>query len=1142
MNTDSKKFQGPTTKLQRSAKFQTSNAPWWNAWSLVLGISLELGAWRLVLSSVFLATLSSASAALTFHTNAPPPGPADVCNFNGATRDGLNVNDGTPFQDGPGNDGFTYLARDRANHGQTFTTGPNAEAYFVNAIWIRHAGYTANGQPGNTAPDYNGTWWDLSSGGVLTLRVTDPAAAGTAKFALHSESYTLTGTEPNTLGVRPNGGTTDNGTGRWLRFELSTPVILATNKTYGFDLISNGGVNRFFEWLGTSSATAFTGGTAYRGSTAGQSGGPDNFLNALTGDRVFLVELAALVRPKLSIGLTGDNQAKISWPTGEMDFLLQSNTNLAGPWEYAALPVALQNGSNTTTDTLAGQSGFYRLRMATGEIPIPVIGVQTDPDGVTLQMSPGTMRLQVFSPQIIRVVYSPTNTIPTNSLTVIAAPTNSGWTLTQSSREVRLATSALEVRVNRGTGAVGFYDSGGQPILREREGGGKMLTPASVGNLATFRSRQMFQLATNEAIFGLGQFYDDLAMNRVGQTRVLQQANTDAVIPVTLSSRGYAVLWDNAAITTVDVGNTVSNQLSWSSEAADAIDYYFCYGPEPDAAIAGYRHLTGAAPLFGKWAWGFWQCRERYRTQDELLGVVNTYRSMGVPLDGIIQDWQYWPALNQTTAAGGWGSHEFDPARYPNPQAMINAVHDTNVHIIISVWAKFDVTSSGVSIANLQDLEAVGGAYTNVIPYVFPAGQGKWLDPFRPAGREVYWQGLSNHLFSLGIDGWWLDATEPELSGNWGEFRNYQTGLGSGAKVHNAYSLMQTKAVYEGQRAASSNKRVFTLTRSAFAGQQRNAAVTWSGDIHGNWDVFAKQIPAGLNFSAAGVPYWNTDIGGFFGGQPSNLAYAELFTRWFQYGAFCPMFRVHASTGGNDNYASEIWRFPTATQSILIDYVKLRYHLLPYIYSVSWRVTSDGYTMMRPLVMDFRSDTNVHGTTDQFMFGPALMACPVTTAGATTRNVYLPAGPTWFNFWTGATNAGGQTIAAAAPIATLPLYVRAGSILPYGPPIQYAAQSVDPMEIRVYRGANGSFTLYEDENDNYNYESGSYATIPFTWNDTTQTLTIGARQGSFPGMLTNRTFRIVWVSSAHGAGVPNTTVADNVVAYTGTTVQISTGP
>jgi hypothetical protein len=447
MTTNEQKLQSSSSKLQRNFNHQAPNNRCECVWGLRLGASLELGGWRLVLSSVvllgvFLASLSASAVTLTFHTDAPIPSATDVFNFSGATRDGLNVNNGATFQDGPGNDAFTYVARDRAQQGQTFATSDNAEAYLLKAIWIRHAGYTANGQPGNAEASYNGTWWDFSGGGAFNVRVTDPTAAGTANFALRSESYSLTGAEPDNPGVRPSNGTTDNGTGRWLRFELSTPVILTTNKNYGFDLISNGGVNRYFEWLGTASASAFAGGSAYTGDTAGQSGGPDHALNPLTGDRVFLVELAALVRPKLSIALANATQATISWPSGQVEFHLQCNTNLAGPWEYAALPVTVQGGTNSTTDAIEGGAKFYRLRMATGEMPIPVLSVQSNAAGATLQMNPGTMKLQVFSPRAIRVVYSMTNTIPTNSLAVIAAPTNSGWTLTQTASDVRLATSA----------------------------------------------------------------------------------------------------------------------------------------------------------------------------------------------------------------------------------------------------------------------------------------------------------------------------------------------------------------------------------------------------------------------------------------------------------------------------------------------------------------------------------------------------------------------------------------------------------------------------------------------------------------------------------------------------------------------------
>lgn len=1080
--------------------------------SLVLAVCLAAGA------------ASARAATLAFYTNAPTPSATDLYNFTGAVRDGLNVNDPDGL-DGPLNDAFTYVARDRANQGQTFTTGGNPEGYLLKAIWVRHAGYVSNGLAGNTEGGYNGTWWDFTGGGSLTVRVTDPSQAGTTRFAVQTDSVNLTGSEPN----NPGSGNSTNGTGRWLCFTLSSPVLLSSNKTYGFDLTSNGSLNRYFEWLGTTNASAFPGGGAYNGNTTGQSGGPDNAFNALAGDRVFLVELTPFSRPSLSAELADAEHVRLKWPNGQPDYLLLRTSNIAGPWEYAGLPVAVQDGTNVATDATTAASQFYRLRMASGENLIPVLSVQSNADGATLTMSQGVMKLQVFSPRVVRVVYA-TNAIPTNSLSVIASPTNSGWTLTQTADEIRLMTSELEVRVNRGSGAVGFYDTNGVALLTERAGGGKSLTPATVAGLSTLQSRQTFNLSPGEGIFGLGQHAAGL-MNYRGSSVHLQQKNpTESAIPVLVSSRGYGLLWDNPAISDVDVGQTSSSNLTWTSEVADAVDYYFMYGPKLDDVIGGYRELTGDAPLFGKWAWGLWQCKNAYESQQELVDVVTRYRTNNIPLDCIIQDWQWWWDNQNTSIGNPWGSHIFYAPDYPDPTNLMTTLHGLNAHAIISVWARFDV-----GIQNANELDAVGGLFTNVLNNVWPPGQGRWYDPFNSAARQVYWSQISQHIFSTGFDGWWFDASEAELSGNWGEFRSYNTAAGPGAKVFNAYPLMHTTTAYQGQRAETSGKRVFILTRSAYAGQQRNAAVTWSGDIGSSWATLANQIPAGLNFSVSGVPYWNTDTGGFNDNAASDTAYAEVFTRWFQFSTFCPMLRIHG------NHAKEFWQFPAATQPILLNFDKLRYHLLPYIYSVSWMVTHDRYTMMRPLVMDFRTDTNVFNLKDQFMFGPALMACPVTASGAISRNVYLPAGATWINFWTGATNAGGQTISAAAPIGIMPLFVRAGSILSYGPDIQYATQSVDPMEIRVYRGADGAFTLYEDENDNYNYESGSYATIPFTWNEATQTLTIGARQGSFPGMLTSRTFRIVWVSSGHGVDVPNTITADQVVNYSGDEVQVSGG-
>jgi alpha-D-xyloside xylohydrolase len=766
---------------------------------------------------------------------------------------------------------------------------------------------------------------------------------------------------------------------------------------------------------------------------------------------------------------------------------------------------------------------FFGLFLATVRAEADaVISVHRESDGISLQTQSGILKLRVFSPRIIEVVYAADDKLSqAKSLSVISKPQHTKWRLDQVGNEIILHTSELAAHINRATGVIGFFDNAGNSILAESDNS-RSLTPTRLEGMDTLRSREELAIAPDEAFFGLGQHGSGL-MNYRGTVVHLQQRNpTESAVPFLVSSRGYGILWDNSAITDVDAGKSNSNILSLESESAEAIDYYFVFGPELDDVIGGYRQLTGSVPMFGKWAWGFWQCKEHYATQQELLDIEKRYRQMQVPLDGVIQDWYYWNPHP-------WGSHEFDANRYPDFSALMRELHEDHVHLIISAWGRFDQGST-----NWQELEQAKALYPEVYDHILVPAKFQYYDPFNPAARRIYWQQISRQLFADGIDGWWLDASEPELSGNWGEFRNYMTAAGPGTKVYNAYPLMHTMGIYEGQRAETSDKRVFILTRSAYAGQQRNAAVTWSGDITATWDTFTRQIPAGLNFTVSGIPYWNTDIGGFFGNNPDDPKFVELFTRWFQFGAFCPMFRVHGTTK-----PKEMWRFDEATQKILINYDKLRYHLLPYIYSASWMVTHDGYTMMRPLVMDFRADTNVFNIPDQFMFGPALMACPVTSAGEMNRSVYLPAGTGWFDFWTDEKLSGGQHVTAASPIETMPLYVRAGSIIPYGPDIQYATQSSDPIELRVYRGADGHFTLYEDENDNYDYEKGVYATISFNWNETNHTLTIGKRIGKFPGMMKNRTFRIVWVSPEHGAGISNEEKPDAIVQYTGSTVTVS---
>lgn len=569
-----------------------------------------------------------------------------------------------------------------------------------------------------------------------------------------------------------------------------------------------------------------------------------------------------------------------------------------------------------------------------------------------------------------------------------------------------------------------------------------------------------------------------------------------------------------------------SATLAWASEAADTIDYYVFYGPKIDTVIAAYRQATGQAPLPPKWALGYWQSKERYNTQQEWLDIADGYRSRRLPIDNLVQDWYYWDPYP-------WGSHRFDPKRYPDPAAGIATLHDKyHLHLMISVWGKFDPGNSANPNANYDAMNAKG--------YLYPSlgESARYYDPHNPGARGLYWQLMRDQIFDKGVDAWWLDASEPE--GDMRTYRRVPTAAGLGARVLNAFPLMHTTAVSQGQRAATPNKRVFILTRSAYAGQQRTGAATWSGDITAGWDVFAHQIPAGLNFCLSGIPYWTTDIGAFFVNYPggnANPEYRELYTRWFEWGSFCPIFRSHGTSTPR-----EMWRFGPQTQETLLKYDNLRYRLLPYLYSQAWQVTHHGATLMRALVFDFPNDRAARESKDEFLFGPSLLVCPVTQQGATTRRVYLPSGVSWTDFWTGQVYKGGQTLTAPAPIDRMPLYVKAGAIVPLGPYLQYVAEKPDdPLELRVYRGADGTFTLYEDEGDNTNYERDHYATTPLTWNDATRTLNLGARSGRFAGMLQKHTFHIVCVTQGRGVGVAPARTVDRTVTYDGHAVTVKMG-
>ncbi len=577
--------------------------------------------------------------------------------------------------------------------------------------------------------------------------------------------------------------------------------------------------------------------------------------------------------------------------------------------------------------------------------------------------------------------------------------------------------------------------------------------------------------------------------------------------------------------------------LSLYSEVADQIDYYFIHGETIDKVIAGYREITGRAPMMPKWAMGLWQCRERYRSQDELLSVVREFRQRGIPLDNIVQDWFYWPEDQ-------WGSHEFDPVRFPDPKGMIDELHNKwNVRIMISVWPKFYVGTD-----HFEQFRAAGWLYLRNVErgqrdWVGPGYLSTFYDPYSEGARELYWRQINEKLFSKGIDAWWLDCTEPDIQSNLSReetiLRQGPTALGSAARYLNTYSLMNSKGIYEHQRQTKPDQRVFILTRSAFAGQQRYAAATWSGDVAARWYDLKTQIPAGLNFCLSGIPYWTTDIGGFAVEprfeRPTDAdleEWRELMTRWFQFGTFCPIFRVHGQFPYREMFHVAPEGHP-AYQSMLA-YDKLRYRLMPYIYSLAGMVTQQHYTIMRALVMDFGDDPKVRDIGDQFMFGPALLVNPVTEYKVRERQVYLPAGPGWFELKSGRYFTAGQTILAQAPYPDIPIFVKAGSILPFGPEIQYAMEKpADPIRLFVYTGANASFQLYEDEGINYNYEQGQFTIIPIRYDEQKRALHIGQRQGHYPGVLTNRKFEIVWVQPNKPAALDFEASPDVEIVYDG---------
>ena len=769
---------------------------------------------------------------------------------------------------------------------------------------------------------------------------------------------------------------------------------------------------------------------------------------------------------------------------------------------------------------------------------------QKTSSGIKTTVNAVDIEVQFFAPAVARVIKSPEGVAyEKQSLSVIAKPEKVSFKADIKDNKIVLNTSELSVSVDTGTGIVSYFSKDGKSLLAEKSG--MQFIDFDDAGTKTYQVYQPFVLDKEEAIYGLGQLQNGKMIQR-NMTKNLVQGNVEDVSPFFQSTKGYGVFWDNYS-PTLFTDNEV--ETSFRSEVGDCVDYYFMYGKNADGVIAQVRSLTGQAPMFPLWTYGYWQSKERYKSQKEVVDVVRKYRELGIPLDGIIQDWQYW-GHNYL-----WNAMDFQNPTFNNPQKMIEDVHAMNAHMAISIWSSF-----GPMTKPYRELDKKGMLFNFTTwpqsgleswsPNMeYPSGV-RVYDAYNPEARDIYWKYLNDGIFKLGMDAWWMDSTEPDhLDWKPGDM-DTKTYLGSFRKVRNAYPLMTVGGVYDHQRAVTSDKRVFILTRSGFLGQQRYGVNVWSGDVASTWESFRNQIPAGLNFSLCGIPHWNSDIGGFFAGHynkswnddsaSKNPLYQELYVRWLQFGTFNPMMRSH----GTDVYR-EIYKFGKKGEPVydaIEKMIGLRYSLLPYIYSTSWEVSNRQSSFMRALMMDFVDDRKVWDINDEYMFGKSILVAPITHAQYTpeavvkvseeegwnrdgakktktdvavdfmetkSTKIYLPAGTLWYDFWTNEKHEGGKEITKETTLDVIPLYVKAGSIIPVGPQVQYATEKPwDHLELKVYAGANGNFILYEDEFDNYNYEKGAYTEIPISWNNASRKLTIGARKGAYEGMLKNRKFTV----------------------------------
>jgi len=748
--------------------------------------------------------------------------------------------------------------------------------------------------------------------------------------------------------------------------------------------------------------------------------------------------------------------------------------------------------------------------------------------------------VEFFTPDIVHVVKHPAGAhARQKSLVVTRTPDD----VPVVKKGNTISSTRLSVRQDPKTGALTFLTASGKLLLREKLSHFEQRT--SGNDAGKWVASQTFLLDKDEAIYGLGTIQNG-QMNRRGLHQRMEQSNLEDYQNVLQSIKGWGLFWDNYSPTQFDDD---ASGMTFTSEVAECIDYYFMYGQTADGVIAQMRHLSGQVPMFPLWTFGYWQSKERYKSSRELLGVVGRYRELQVPLDGIIQDWQYWGSNYL------WNAMDFLAEEFSDGKQMIAQAHQQHAHFMISIWASF-----GPQTQAFRQLQEKGlllpietwpqSGLSHIWPprMDYPSGV-RVYDAFSPEARAIYWQNLKR-LFDYDVDAWWMDSTDPDFfNPRESDYDPPVTG-GTWRSLRNAFPLQTVRGVYEAQRNATASKRVFIMTRSAFAGQQHYGSNMWSGDVASSWDMLRKQVPAGLSFSLTGNPNFNTDIGGFFCGSynthgpasaPRNPQFQELYVRWMQYALFCPVFRSHGADAPR-----EIWQFGEKGQPVydaIEQTIRLRYRLLPYLYSTAWQVTSADESYLRPLFSDFAADRRVWNATDQFLFGRCILAAPILEAQYTQEQLikedamsgwdkktatgagdypsvdwsqprqaakYLPKGADWYDFYSHRRYRGGQTVTLTTTLDRVPMFVRAGSILPLGAEMQYVGEKDwSQLELRLYPGADGSFTLYEDEGDNYNYERGQFSTITFTWNDARRTLTIGQRQGQYPGMLQNRKFTLV---------------------------------